>query len=143
MGKRMPDSAINAQPALPGVFGPLRGANGNVRITGPCGDTMEFWVLIQDGRIHRCTFTTDGCSSSLACGTATCTLATGAPETVAFELHPEDVLVLLPGFPEADKHCALLATNTLKAAISDYRKKHCPPEACASCENNEKRIPTP
>lgn len=130
----MSDSAINVQPALPGVFGPLRGANGNVRITGPCGDTMEFWVLIQDGRIHRCTFTTDGCSSSLACGTATCTLASGAPETVAFELHPDDVLALLPGFPEADKHCALLATNTLKASISDYRKKHCPPEACASCE---------
>jgi Mrp family chromosome partitioning ATPase len=111
----------------------MRGANGNVRITGPCGDTMEFWVLIQDGRIHRCTFTTDGCSSSLACGTATCTLASGAPETVAFELQPEDVLTLLPGLPESEKHCALLATNTLKAAISDYRKNNCPSEACASC----------
>ena len=115
------------------MFGPLRGANGNIRITGPCGDTMEFWVLIQDGRIHRCTFTTDGCSSSLACGTATCTLASGAPEAVAFELQPEDVLAILQGFPESEKHCALLATNTLKAAISDYRKKHCPPEACATC----------
>jgi len=130
----MPDSTIDAQPTLPGVFGPLRGANGNVRITGPCGDTMEFWILIQDGRIHRCTFTTDGCSSSLACGTAACTLASGAPEAVAFELQPEDVLALLPGFPEAEKHCVLLATNTLKAAISDYRKKNCPPEACSSCE---------
>ncbi|MDD3277047.1 MAG: P-loop NTPase [Kiritimatiellales bacterium] len=130
----MPDSTIDAQPTLPGVFGPLRGANGNVRITGPCGDTMEFWILIQDGRIHRCTFTTDGCSSSLACGTAACTLASGAPEAVAFELQPEDVLALLPGFPEAEKHCALLATNTLKAAISDYRKKNCPAESCASCE---------
>jgi Mrp family chromosome partitioning ATPase len=134
MEKPMPDSAINTQPALPGVFGPLRGANGNIRITGPCGDTMEFWVLIQDGRVHRCTFTTDGCSSSLACGTATCTLAAGAPEAVAFKLHPEDVLAILPGFPESEKHCALLATNTLKAAISDYRKNTCPPESCASCE---------
>ncbi|MDK2858534.1 MAG: hypothetical protein PWQ89_1653, partial [Verrucomicrobiota bacterium] len=35
-------------------FGPLKGANGNVRITGPCGDTMEFWVLIQDGRVPCC-----------------------------------------------------------------------------------------
>lgn len=127
----MSETAINSQP---GVFGPLRGANGNVRITGPCGDTMEFWVLIQDGRVHRCTFTTDGCSSSLACGTATCKLATGAPEAVAFELQPNDVLAMLPGFPEAEKHCALLATNTLKASISDYRKKNCPPESCSSCE---------
>jgi Mrp family chromosome partitioning ATPase len=130
----MSETAIDTQPALPGVFGPLRGANGNARITGPCGDTMEFWVLIQEGRIHRCTFTTDGCTNSLACGTAACTLASGAPEAVAFALEPADVLALLPGFPEADKHCALLATNTLKAAISDYRKKHCPPETCSSCE---------
>jgi Mrp family chromosome partitioning ATPase len=142
----MSDSAIDPQPALPGVFGPLKGANGNVRITGPCGDTMEFWVLIQDGRVRRCTFTTDGCSSSLACGTAACTLASGAPEAVAFELQPDDVLALLPGFPEADKHCALLATNTLKAAISDYRKKHCPPEACASgekeCSSRKEPVPS-
>lgn len=130
----MSDSAINPHPALPDVFGPLRGANGNVRITDPCGDTMEFWVLIQDGQIQHCTFTTDGGSSSLACGTATCKLATGATESVAFNLQPEDVLAILQGFPESDKHCALLATNTLKAALSDYRKKHCPTEACASCK---------
>jgi Mrp family chromosome partitioning ATPase len=129
----MSAAAIDENTTLPGVFGPLKGANGNVRITGPCGDTMEFWINIQDGRIHRCTFTTDGCSSSLVCGTAACTLAAGAPEAIAFELQPEDVLALLPGFPEDSKHCALLATNTLKAAISDYRKNNCPPESCASC----------
>ncbi|MCU0858221.1 MAG: P-loop NTPase [Pontiellaceae bacterium] len=125
--------SANEKITLPGVFGPLKGANGNARITGPCGDTMEFWVKIEDKRIVRCTFTTDGCASSVACGTAACTLAAGAPESVAFELHPEDVLALLPQCPEEEKHCALLAVNTLKAAISDYRKKHCPPEACAAC----------
>lgn len=129
----MPTAAIDGNTTLPGVFGPLKGANGNARITGPCGDTMEFWVKIQDDRIHRCTFTTDGCSSSIACGTSACTLAAGAPESVAFALEPADVLALLPEFPEESKHCALLAITTLRAAISDYRKKHCPPEACASC----------
>lgn len=130
----MSATAMNKDKALPGVFGPLRGANGNARITGPCGDTMEFWVKIQDDRIHQCTFTTDGCSSSIACGTSACTLAAGAPESVAFALEPADVLALLPKFPEESKHCALLAITTLRAAISDYRKKHCPPETCSSCE---------
>lgn len=130
----MPEPAIDGKTTLPGVFGPLKGANGNVRMTGPCGDTMEFWVKIQDERMIRCTFTTDGCGDSVACGTAACTLASGAPESVAFSLEPADVLALIPGLAEESKHCALLAINTLRAAISDYRKKHCPPEACAACE---------
>lgn len=126
--------AIDGNITLPGVFGPLKGANGNARITGPCGDTMEFWVKIQEERITRCTFTTDGCGDSVACGTSACTLASGAPESVAFTLEPADVIALIPGLAEESKHCALLAVNTLRAAISDYRKKHCPPEACSSCE---------
>lgn len=130
----MSAAAIDGNTTLPGVFGPLKGANGNARITGPCGDTMEFWIKIQDERIIRCTFTTDGCGDSVACGTAACTLASGAPESVAFSLEPADVLALIPVLAEESKHCALLAINTLRAAISDYRKKHCPPEACFSCE---------
>ncbi|HNX52626.1 MAG TPA: P-loop NTPase [Pontiellaceae bacterium] len=130
----MSAAALDGNITLPGVFGPLKGANGNARITGPCGDTMEFWVKIQDERILRCTFTTDGCSDSVACGTAACTLASGAPESVAFSLEPADVLALIPGLAEESKHCALLAITTLRAAISDYRKNHCPPEACSSCE---------
>jgi Mrp family chromosome partitioning ATPase len=129
----MSETAIDPQPALPGVFGPLKGANGNARITGPCGDTVEFWVKIEEERIIRCTFTTDGCTDSVACGTAACTLASGAPEPVAFALEPADVLALLPEFPDDSKHCALLAINTLRTAISNYRKNHCPPEACSSC----------
>lgn len=129
----MPAAAIDKNTTLPGVFGPLKGANGNARITGPCGDTMEFWVKIQEERITRCTFTTDGCGDSVACGTSACTLASGAPESVAFTLEPADVLALIPGLAEESKHCALLAITTLRAAISDYRKTHCPPEACSSC----------
>ena len=127
-------AALDENTALPGVFGPLKGAGGNARITGPCGDTMEFWVNIQEERITRCTFTTDGCGDSVACGTAACTLAAGAPESVAFTLEPADVLALIPGLADESKHCALLAITTLRATISDYRKKHCPPEACSSCE---------
>jgi Mrp family chromosome partitioning ATPase len=133
MEKTMSATALNGNKALPGVFGPLKGANGTARITGPCGDTMEFWIKIQDERITRCTFTTDGCGNSAACGTAACTLASGAPEPVAFALEPADVLALLPEFPDDSKHCALLAINTLRTAISNYRKNHCPPEACSSC----------
>ena len=46
---------------LPGNFGPLKGAHANARVLGPCGDTMEFWLYVQERRILRATITTDGC----------------------------------------------------------------------------------
>lgn len=120
----MSDSGIDGITALPNVYGSFEKANGSARITGPCGDTMEFWVLIQDERIHRCSFTTDGCESSVACGTATCALAGGTPEAVAFALEQADVLKLLPELSDESKHCALLAVNTLQQAITAYRNTH-------------------
>lgn len=129
----MPLHELNENRARPARFGPLKGSNGNARITGPCGDTMEFWVRIDDGRINACTFTTDGCDDSMACGTGACKLASGTLEQVAFPLQAADVLALLPGFPAESSHCAELAIQTLRAAISDYRSRHCPPEACSNC----------
>ncbi len=60
---------------LPGNFGPFNGANGNARIKGPCGDTMEFWVLISEGVILAVTFTTDGCRNSIKCGMTAAAMA--------------------------------------------------------------------
>jgi nitrogen fixation NifU-like protein len=61
--------------SVPANFGPLKGANANARITGPCGDTMEFWLMIHDDHIRRATFTTDGCGASIASGAMVARLA--------------------------------------------------------------------
>jgi NifU-like protein involved in Fe-S cluster formation len=55
---------------LPKTFGPLRGANGNAKIIGPCGDTMEFWVYVENDKVCMATYTTDGCHHSILCGHA-------------------------------------------------------------------------
>jgi hypothetical protein len=39
--------------SLPANFGPLKGANANARLTGPCGDTMEIWLGVGDQRVRR------------------------------------------------------------------------------------------
>ena len=36
----------------------------------------------------------------------------------------EDILEALGGLPEESRHCALLASSTLRAAIDDYRLSH-------------------
>ncbi len=62
-------SAVARDHAMyPRHLGPPQRWDGRARTTGPCGDTMEFWVTVEDGCVKRVWFTTDGCGSSLACG---------------------------------------------------------------------------
>jgi len=104
-------------------MGPLEVFNGHARITGPCGDTMEFWVNVLDGRIDKVSFITDGCGPSLAAGSITTCLAEGKTVEEAKTITQKDVLDALEGLPEDHQHCALLAANTLAAACSDYLVK--------------------
>ena len=104
----------------PRNHGPLRDFDGHARITGPCGDTMEFWFAAGNGKVERVSFTTDGCGSSLACGSMATSLAEGKRVEDAAALEQKDILDALGGFPSEFEHCALLAANTLKAACEDY-----------------------
>ena len=103
----------------PRNYGPPEDFDGHARITGPCGDTMEFWLAVQNGRILRAFFTTDGCESSLACGSITTCLANGRSVADAMAIEQRDILEMLGGLPDDSEHCALLAANTLKAACRD------------------------
>lgn len=120
----MSDFITIATRTLPGNFGPLKGANGNARILGPCGDTMEFWVHIEDGVILESTFTTDGCINSIRCGMTAAAMAEGTSTDVAAQFTQGDVLAVAGNIPGEESHCALLAANTLKAAINDWRKRN-------------------
>jgi ATP-binding protein involved in chromosome partitioning len=104
----------------PRNYGPLEVFNGHARITGPCGDTMEFWVAAREGKVERASFITDGCGSSLACGSMATSLAVGKVVEDAAALEQKSILDALGGFPTESEHCALLAANTLKAACEDY-----------------------
>ncbi len=104
-------------------MGRLEDYNGHAEITGPCGDTMEFWLKVQDDRVKRVSFITDGCAPSIASGSMTTFLAEGKLLEEVKSINQQDVLKALEGLPEDHEHCALLATNTLKAACEDYLLK--------------------
>jgi nitrogen fixation NifU-like protein len=97
--------------------------NGHARITGPCGDTMEFWLKVENGIIKNASFVTDGCGPSIASGSMTTCLAKSKTIAEAMRISQQDVLEALDGLPEDHAHCALLAANTLKAACEDYLSK--------------------
>ncbi|MBN1932826.1 MAG: iron-sulfur cluster assembly scaffold protein [Desulfobacterales bacterium] len=120
----MSENQVNADPLkLPSNFGMLEDPDGHARITGPCGDTMEYWLWIKENRITKVSFTTDGCGSSIVSGSMAAQLAEGKNLKEASQLQQEDVLKALGGLPEASRHCALLAANTLKAAVANFNDR--------------------
>jgi nitrogen fixation protein NifU and related proteins len=100
--------------------GLITNPDGQARITGPCGDTMEIWLRVRDGIIEQATFWTDGCGTTIAAGSVVTELAKGKQAGEAFRIAQQDVLEALGGLPEESVHCALLAANTLKEAVKDY-----------------------
>ncbi len=121
----------------PRHFGPLDEWDGHARITGPCGDTMEFWLKIEDGRIARAGFITDGCGPSRAAGSMATELATGKLVKAALRIEQKDILHGLGGLPKDAEHCALLAANTLKAAIRDCQQRRQTARQCGDCATAE------
>ena len=109
------DHAMN-----PRNVGNMETADGYASVTGPCGDTMEIWLKVRNGIIVEATFMTDGCGTTIAAGSMVTELVRGKSVSHALRIGHEDVLSALDGLPEESKHCALLAANTLKAAVKDY-----------------------
>ena len=104
----------------PRNVGNLEDADGFARVTGPCGDTMEIWLKVDDDAITSATFMTDGCGTSIASGSMVTKMAKGRSIGEAQKFSQQDVLDALGGLPDESKHCALLAANALKAAAKDY-----------------------
>ena len=94
--------------------------NGHSRITGPCGDVMEFWIYVDNGIIKKVSFETSGCGSSLACGSIASILAEGRQLEKAAAMDKREILDALGGLPPEMRHCAMLAAVTLKIACLDY-----------------------
>jgi len=89
---------------------------------GPCGDTMEFFLKIEDDIIKKASFITDGCGASVATASQTTILIKGKSLEYVESLTPEDLDNTLNGLPEDHKHCAELSIRTLKRALSKYKK---------------------
>lgn len=103
----------------PRNLGPLPDPDGYARFTGPCGDTMEIYLRLEGDRIREASFVTDGCGTTVACGSMVTEMVRGRTLREAFAISPERLLEELGGLPEADQHCATLAVETLRRALRD------------------------
>ncbi|HEY79249.1 MAG TPA: iron-sulfur cluster assembly scaffold protein [Dehalococcoidia bacterium] len=104
----------------PRNLGDLEDADGFAKVIGPCGDTMSIWLKVNGNRIINASFVTDGCGTSIASGSMVTEMAKGKSISEAQKTTQRDVLDALGGLPQESEHCALLAADTLKAAIREY-----------------------
>jgi len=107
----------------PQYMGVIDNPDGYGHVAGSCGDRMEIFLRFEEDKVKDATFRTDGCGSSVVCGSFAAELALGKiPDEVA-EISGETILEVLGGLPEEDRHCALLAAETLQEALDDYMRK--------------------
>jgi len=99
----------------------LKNPDGYAKEKGSCGDSMEMFIRMKKDIIVECSFLTDGCGTTIACGSTATEMAKGKSFTEALALiSAQEIIKHLQGLPEADTHCAYLAAETLRRALADY-----------------------
>jgi nitrogen fixation protein NifU and related proteins len=86
-----------------------------------CGDTLEIFLMVRDGKITSASFETNGCLYSAACANTVVYMAEGKTLEEAREIKPEHIIDYLETLPAAESHCARLAVRSLHAALADVR----------------------
>ncbi len=94
--------------------------HGYAKETGSCGDSIEMYLKFENGRVSDIGFQTDGCGTSLVCGSYAAQMAMGKTPAELTEIGGEDILTELGGLPPEDEHCAFLAVAALQSALEDY-----------------------
>jgi len=103
--------------------GRLENADGLAVVTGPCGDTMEISLRIENDRIIDSRFQVKGCSVSRACASIAASLAKGQELEEAYDIDETTIAGQLKDIPTDHRHCPLLARDTLRKAIENYLKQ--------------------
>ena len=89
-----------------------------------CGDVMRLQLKINDdGIIEDAKFKTFGCGSAIASSSFATEVIKGRSIDEAYALKNTEIVKEL-NLPPVKIHCSVLAEDAIKAAISDYKKKH-------------------
>ena len=108
----------------PRNVGEIKDADGVGTVGNPvCGDMMTMYIKVKDGRISDIKFKTYGCGAAIATSSMTTELALGKTVDEAEAITRQDVADALDGLPPVKMHCSNLASDALREAIKDYRKK--------------------
>lgn len=88
-----------------------------------CGDVMKLQIKVEDGVILDAKFKTYGCGSAIASSSLLTEWVKGRTLDSANAIRNSDIAEEL-ALPPVKIHCSVLAEDTIKAAIQDYRNKN-------------------
>ncbi|MDD5109440.1 MAG: iron-sulfur cluster assembly scaffold protein [Candidatus Omnitrophota bacterium] len=107
----------------PKLFGRMNDPTASSYLKGPCGDSMEFYLVIENKKIIDVKYYTDGCGATRACAAMVAHMAYGETINKALAISSGKVVARLKGLPKDHLHCSILAVSTLYRAIADYLMK--------------------
>jgi nitrogen fixation NifU-like protein len=87
------------------------------------GDVMRLQIKVLDGIITDAKFKTYGCGSAIASSSLVTEWVKGKTLDQALEIRNMDIAEEL-ALPPVKIHCSILAEDSVRAAIADYRNKH-------------------
>ena len=88
-----------------------------------CGDVMKLQIKVKDGIIIDAKFKTYGCGSAIASSSLITEWVKGKTIDEASEIKNSEIAEEL-ALPPVKIHCSILAEDSIKAAIADYKAKH-------------------
>lgn len=90
--------------------------------TGECGDTVEFFLQLDDDRISAISFWIDGCIHTHASCNTVARMSDGLTLEKAWDITPDQVVEFLETLPDDHLHCAELAVGAFYLALKDAEK---------------------
>jgi len=89
-----------------------------------CGDVLRLQIKVNDqGVIEDARFKTYGCGSAIASSSLVTEWVKGRTLDQALSIKNSEIGEEL-ALPPVKIHCSILAEDSIKAAVEDYRKKH-------------------
>ncbi|WP_136795237.1 MULTISPECIES: iron-sulfur cluster assembly scaffold protein [Desulfosediminicola] len=104
-------------------YGVMEAPDGFGTRTGDCGDTVEFYLLVENERVEGLTFQINGCLNTFACANTISYLAEGCQLSECWEITPEKIIEYLKTLPADHHHCAELAVGAFYHSLNDYTGK--------------------
>jgi len=101
-------------------FGQMNDPSGASYMKGPCGDFMEFYLIINDGKIAEINYYTEGCDATRTCAAVVSIMALNKTLIEALKISAGTVLEKISGLPDGHRHCAILSVSAFYSAIADY-----------------------
>ena len=101
-------------------FGRMPDPSAGAWVTGPCGDTVEFYLVLAQEVIEQARYYTDGCEFTRLCARAVARHVQGKTIHDALAISAKQILDEVVDLPQENRHSAILAVSAFYKTIGQF-----------------------